>query len=180
MGPVFFKPEVAVADPLCPACPGLATRQRASDLYEKLSIQAVLFPLDATCNWMVKESLHPGACAVSEAMLCDKDGAEEILDYAFANQEELRNIAKQSDDKIRSRAEQKCPRLKGCPGSAKIKNTLNKSLKWAVSNAIPVLTPQLFIGDKRVCDEDTDLGLEYTVNKMIEGGGDGHHESRRR
>jgi len=39
-----------------------------------------------------------------------------------------------------------------------------------VSNALPVLTPQLFVGDKRVCDEDTDLGLEYTIARMLEGG----------
>ena len=159
----------AVVDPLCPACKGFDERMRASDLYEKLSIQAVLFPLDATCNWMVKESLHPGACAVSEAMLCEKDQAEDILDYAFANQEELRDIAKKDDAAIRARLESKFPKLKGCLGSAKIKNQVNKSLRWAVSNALPVLTPQLFIGDKRVCDEDTDLGLEYTAAQMLEG-----------
>jgi uncharacterized membrane protein len=172
-------PAIAVVDPLCPACKGFDARMRASDLYEKLSIEAVLFPLDATCNWMVKESLHPGACAVSEAMLCDKDGAEEILDYAFANQEELRDMAKQDDAKIRSRLESKFPKLKGCLGTPKIKNQVNKSLKWAVSNAIPVLTPQLFIGDKRVCDEDTDLGLEYTVDRMLTGGGESHSSRRR-
>lgn len=169
---------VAVVDPLCPACKGFDERMRAGDLYRKLSIEAVLFPLDATCNWMVKESLHPGACAVSEAMLCDKEGAEEILDWAFKNQEDLRDTAKQDDNKIRQRIEKQFPKVKGCLGSAKIKNQLNKSLRWAVSNALPVLTPQLFIGDKRVCDEDTDLGLEYTVAQMLQG--DDARPSRRR
>ena len=162
-------PAIAVVDPLCPACKGFDERMRAGDLYQKLSIQAVLFPLDATCNWMVKDSLHHGACAVSEAMLCDKEGAEEMLDWAFTNQAELRDIAKEDDNKIRQRIEQQFPKVKGCLGSPKIKNQLNKSLRWAVSNALPVLTPQLFIGDKRVCDEDTDLGLEYTVAQMLQG-----------
>ncbi len=166
-------PAVAVVDPLCPACKGFDARMRASDLYEKLDIRAVLFPLDAKCNWMVKESVHPGACAVSEAMLCDTGSAEEVLDYAFEHQEELRDLAKQDDARIRQRLEQQFPRLKGCLGSPKIKNTVNRSLRWAVANALPVLTPQLFIGDKRVCDEDTDLGLEYTVNKMLEGSSGG-------
>lgn len=178
MGSGKGTPAIAVVDPLCPACKGFDDRMRASDLYKKLSLQAVLFPLDSTCNWMVKESLHPGACAVSEAMLCDKEGAEEILDYAFTNQEELRELARQDDGKIRARLEQQFPKLKGCLGSAKIKNQVNKSLRWAVSNALPVLTPQLFIGDKRVCDEDTDLGLEYTVAKMLEG--DGARPSKKR
>jgi uncharacterized membrane protein len=162
-------PAIAVVDPLCPACKGFDGRLRASDLYDRLAIQAVLFPLDSSCNWMVKEALHPGACTVSEAMLCDKDNAEDILDYAFEHQEELRGIAKKDDAKLRARLEQQFPKIKGCLGSAKAKNQVNKSLKWAVANAIPVLTPQLFIGDKRVCDEDTDLGLEFTVARMLEG-----------
>lgn len=165
-------PAVAVLDPLCPACKGFDERLRASDLYGQLAMQAVLFPLDATCNWMVKDSLHPGACAVSEAMLCDKEGAEEILDYAFANQAELRDMAKADDNRIRQSLEQRFPKVKGCLGSPKIKNQVNKSLRWAVSNALPVLTPQLFINDKRVCDEDTDLGLEYTVSQMLTGSHD--------
>ncbi len=30
-----------------------------------------------------------------------------------------------------------------------------------------MLTPQLFVGDSRMCDEDTDLGLEYTLTRML-------------
>ncbi len=53
-------------------------------------------------------------------------------------------------------------------GTAVAKNKMVKSLRWAVANALPVMTPQLFIKGKRLCDEDTDLGLEYTLNKMVE------------
>lgn len=160
---------LSVLDPLCPACKGFDGRLAASDLYGKLEMQAVLFPLDASCNWMVKDSLHHGACAVSEAMLCDKDKAEEVLSYAFLHQEELREMAKGSEDELRQQLEREFPHVKGCLGGAKIKNLVNKSLRFAVANALPVLTPQLFIGDKRVCDEDTDLGLEYTIAKMLDG-----------
>lgn len=163
---------IAVLDPLCPACKGFDERLRASDLNKKIALSAVLFPLDSTCNWMVKESLHPGACAVSEAMLCAKedsgDAALAILDWAFQHQEALRLSAKESDAPVRSELIREFPKVKDCLGSPKIKNKLNKSLRWAVSNALPVLTPQLFIGDKRVCDEDTDLGLEYTMSEMLE------------
>ena len=44
-----------------------------------------------------------------------------------------------------------------------------KSLRWAVANALPVMTPQLFVDGKRLCDEDTDLGLEYTLTQMLGG-----------
>jgi uncharacterized membrane protein len=160
---------LAVLDPLCPACKAFDERLAASDLYGKLEMQAVLFPLDATCNWMVKDTLHPGACTVSEAMLCQKDDAEEVLDYAFLHQQELLDLGKSSDAKLRAHLEKQFPKIKGCLGSAKIKNLVNKSLRFAVANALPVLTPQLFVGDKRVCDEDTDLGLEFTISKMLEG-----------
>ena len=173
---------IAVVDPLCPACKGFDERLSSSGLTDQLAMNAVLFPLDSTCNWMVKESMHPGACAVSEAMLCAKtdspDAALDILDWAFKNQERLRASAKESDAPVRSELEKNFPKVKGCLGSSAIKNKLNKSLRWAVQNALPVLTPQLFIGDKRVCDEDTDLGLEYTVTRLLEGGTDSPRRRR--
>jgi hypothetical protein len=75
---------------------------------------------------------------------------------------------------LRQQLEQKFPKVKGCLGSANIKNKLNKSLRFAVANALPVLTPQLFVGDNRVCDEDTDLGLEYTLSRMLDDAKSGH------
>jgi hypothetical protein len=164
-------PAIAVLDPLCPACKGFDTRLQASGLLSELDAKVVLFPLDSKCNWMVKESLHPGACAVSEAMLCDRDRAHEILAWAFTNQDDLLATAKKSERDIRSAIKQQFPSVAGCVGGAKVRNKLNKSLRWAVKNALPVLTPQLFVNGKRVCDEDTDLGLEFTVAKMIERGG---------
>jgi uncharacterized membrane protein len=164
-------PSIAVLDPLCPSCKAFDERLEASALYDRLDVKVVLFPLDATCNWMVKPSLHPGACAVSEAMLCEKDNARAVLAWAFENQAALLESAKESDAKVRSMLQDKFPKLKGCLGTPAIKAKLNKSLRWTVANALPVLTPQLFIGEKRVCDEDTDLGLEYTIAVMLEDRG---------
>jgi hypothetical protein len=140
----------------------------ASGLNDRLKMRTVLFPLDSSCNWMVKQSIHPGACAVSEAMLCDKEHARAILAWAFQNQEALRASAKDNDASVRKQLADQFPKVRGCLGSASAKAKVNKSLRWAVANALPVLTPQLFIGDKRVCDEDTDLGLEYTITAMLE------------
>jgi uncharacterized membrane protein len=169
---------LAVLDPLCPACKGFDERITTSGIDQKVALSAVLFPLDSTCNWMVKESLHPGACAVSEAMLCDRDKALKILDWAFGDQERLRTSAKTDDAAVRRELEEKFPWVKGCLGTAAVKNKVNKSLRFAVQNALPLLTPQLFIGDKRVCDEDTDLGLEFAVDQMLQAAG-GASSSRR-
>ena len=54
---------------------------------------------------MVTEELHPGACAVSEAMLCaaglgekrDHAAARKVLAWAFEHQERLREAAKKDE-----------------------------------------------------------------------------------
>jgi hypothetical protein len=61
--------------------------------------------------------------------------------------------------------------VKGCLGGPQVRNKLTRSLRWAVANALPVLTPQLFVNNKRVCDEDTDLGLDYTLKRLLASGG---------
>jgi len=171
---------IEVLDPLCPSCKAFDTRLAASSLHDRLNLKAVLFPLDNTCNWMITEALHPGACAVSEALLCaaglsggpkDDDAAREVLRWAFKNQEQLRTMAAKDDTGLRQKIENTFPKVKGCLGSALVKNKLTKSLRWAVANGIPVLTPQLFVGNARMCDEDSDLGLEYTLSQMLSPSG---------
>lgn len=172
-------PSIEVLDPLCPSCKALDTRLTASGLGQELGLKGVLFPLDSSCNWMVTEALHPGACTVSEAVLCAQGlgdrknaaAARKVLAYAFANQEQLRELAKKDAGALRTTLEAQFPEVKGCLGGAQVKNRLVKSLRWAVANALPVLTPQLFIRDKRMCDEDTDLGLEYSLKKLLAEGG---------
>jgi len=171
-------PAIEVVDPLCPACRAFEARLSASPLESSLALKGVLFPLDSTCNWMVTETLHPGACAVSEAILCanglgaDKSPGEarRLLAYSLLRQEELRALAQKDEPALRAQLERDFPKVKGCLGGTAVKNKLTKSLRWAVANAIPVLTPQLFVRDRRMCDEDTDLGLEYTLRRAIAQG----------
>lgn len=169
-------PSIEVLDPLCPSCKAFDARLAASSLGERLNLKAVLFPLDSTCNWMVTETIHPGACAVSEAILCaaglgsgpkNAAAARSLLQWAFAHQADLRALAAKDEGALRAQIEREFPGMKGCLGSAVVKSKLTKSLRWAVANAVPVLTPQLFVGDSRMCDEDTDLGLEYTLTRML-------------
>lgn len=158
---------VMVLDPLCPACRGFERRLAASGLGDGLDMEYLLFPLDARCNWMLSDSLHPGACAVSEAILCAPDDAERVLAWAFDNQEDLLEMGADSDRAVREQIVAKFPKVRGCLGKNAVKAKLRKSLRWAVANAIPVLTPQLFVDGRRMCDEDTDLGLEYSLTEML-------------
>ena len=82
---------IEVLDPLCPSCRGFETRFSGLEVQSQISRKALLFPLDNACNWMIGDAIHPGACAVSEAMLCARERADQVLAWAFENQEDDRD-----------------------------------------------------------------------------------------
>lgn len=161
-------PALELLDPLCPACKAFSERLEASGLDRQLDLQAVLFPLDKECNWMVSESLHPGACGVSEALLCAGDQLPQVLKWAFDNQERLRDMAREDNASIYEEIKKRFPKLGSCVGKPDVRTKLNRSLRWVVSNSLPVLTPQLYVNNQKLCDEDTDLGLEYALSRMLD------------
>jgi uncharacterized membrane protein len=160
---------IEVLDPLCPSCRGFETRFSGLEVESQISRKALLFPLDNACNWMISDAIHPGACAISEAMLCANERADQVLAWAFANQEDIVSAAR-SDPKAGAArmAAAKFPDLASCIGSSQARAKLNLSLRSAVKNRLQVLTPQVFIEGLRLCDEDTDLGLDYALPRLIE------------
>jgi hypothetical protein len=162
-------PAIELVDPLCPACRAMRQRLVASGFDRRLALETVLFPLDNTCNWMVQESVHPGACAASEAVLCAGGQAHEVLGYLFQHQDELRELGRTDPARVAARLGTQFPALASCMGKPEVRAKLNKSLRWAVANSLPVLTPQLFVRGAKVCDEDTDLGLEYVLTRQLAG-----------
>jgi uncharacterized membrane protein len=161
-------PAIEVLDPLCPACRAFEQRLAASGLGERLERKVVLFPLDSTCNWMVTEATHPGACTISEAVLCAGDKSPEVIAWAFAQSEQIRGEAKADPAAAARRVKQRFPELAACVGSPDARSRLNKSMRWIVANNIRVLTPQVFVDNVKLCDEDVDLGLEYTLAHMLD------------
>lgn len=164
---------IELVDPLCPACKAFHDRLDASGLIDRLELEAVMFPLDKTCNWMVSESMHPGACTVSEAVLCAGDRAEEVLDWSLENQEELRAIAANDPKALTAKIKTRFPFVAECVGKPAVKTKVNRSLRWIISNSSRVMTPQLFVNGVKLCDEDSDLGLEFALNRLLATGGTG-------
>jgi uncharacterized membrane protein len=161
-------PAIEVLDPLCPACRSFDARLEASGLDRKLHRRALIFPLDSTCNWMVDDPIHPGACAVSEAVLCAETRAAEVLAWAFAEQEAIMAAERSEPGAATRLVTTRFPELSRCVGSPEARNRLNRSLRWAVSNHLAVLTPQLFVAGTRLCDEDTDLGLDFALSRLLD------------
>jgi hypothetical protein len=158
---------IEVIDPLCDSCGAFERRFSASPLSAEVSRRILLFPLDKTCNWMIGESVHPGACAVSEAVLCAGERAAEVLDWAFEERATIAEKARGDPDAADRMLSRRFPELGSCMGSARARARLNQALRWAVKNRLQVLTPQVYVNGLRLCDEDTDLGLEYSLPRLM-------------
>jgi uncharacterized membrane protein len=161
--------SILVVDPLCPACAAFHKRIQDAPFASKMSFKVAILPLDSECNWMMTDSMHPGACVLAKAMICAKDKASEILDWSYANQKEFRpkDKADNPSARIRDAVLKTYPQVKDCLDSPDTKIALNKTLNWAVDQSLPVLTPQLYVNGARLCDEDTDLGLDYAMTRLL-------------
>jgi uncharacterized membrane protein len=154
-------------DPMCPTCKSLHQRLDAERIVENLDISAVLFPLDSSCNWMIDRALHPGSCMLARAVICADARAREALEWMYDNQEELSQLAKNGEPLLRAKVRDRLGGdIDSCIDSKPARLRLNNMLQYAVSNHVPVSTPQLYLGDLRICDEDTDLGLRYTFGQL--------------
>jgi hypothetical protein len=154
-------------DPLCPTCRAFHERLVDEGIFDRLDVTMVMFPLDSDCNWMLDRSLHPGACEVSKAILCGDARARAMLEWSYDNQDDLRDLGKTNPAALKKKIADKWGAdIVACADDAKTKVRLNQQLHYASDNHIPVSTPQMFLGEKRVCDEDTDLGLKYTLGQL--------------
>jgi uncharacterized membrane protein len=161
------RPALFFEDPLCPTCKAFHDRLTAEDVIEKLDSELVLFPLDSECNWMLDRALHPGACLVSKAVLCGGDQARQVLEWAYAEQTYLSRAGKAGPNVMRAAIKQRWgEQMLRCVDDRKTEVRLNQHLHFASDNSIPVSTPQMYLGTKRVCDEDTDLGLRFTLREL--------------
>lgn len=167
-GPQKGRTEMLeVFDPLCPSCKAFEDRFGKMDQSSEVDRKLLLFPLDESCNWMIDRSIHPGACSVSEAVLC-ADQPDAVMEWAFAHQKEIM-AATEKDPKAAARmVTAQFPALASCVGGAEVQARLNSSLRWAVKNRLQVLTPQVFVNGLRLCGEDTDLGLDYALPRLME------------
>jgi len=165
------QPATLFVDPLCPTCKAFHQRLNTEGLLDKLDVTLVLFPLDNECNWMLDRPVHPGACVVSKAIMCSEHRAMPVLEWAYDHQEEILEAAKAGAGVVNVRAmiRQRWPGLDACIDSKETKLRMDRTLRYIVQNHLPVSTPQMFLGETRLCDEDTDMGLAYTIRKLAPG-----------
>ncbi len=165
VGPGAQRDALFFEDPLCPTCKAFHARLVGEDVLDKLKAQVVLFPLDSECNWMLGEPLHPGACLLSRAILCAED-PRAALDWAFRDQTDLAAAGRAGSAALTQKiTAQLGSTVAACMNSTKAKQRLNKHLHFAADNQVPLSTPQMYLGTERICDEDTDIGLRFTLSR---------------
>ncbi|HTM46581.1 MAG TPA: vitamin K epoxide reductase family protein [Polyangiaceae bacterium] len=154
-------------DPLCPTCRAFHHRMLAENMFDKLNPTMVMFPLDSECNWMLEEPLHPGSCVVARAVLCAGDNARAVLEWAYDEQPALTEAGKSGKTAIEGMVGARWgDSILQCSRSKDAQKKLNEHLHYAVDNGIDLSTPQVFLDGKRFCDEDTDIGLRYTMAQL--------------
>ncbi len=162
------KPALLFEDPLCPTCKSVHERLVSEGIYDRLAVSSAMFPLDNDCNPMLDRAMHPGACVVSKAVICGDKGGQSraVLEWAYEHQDDLVKAGKSSKEAIRAMVRAKFADLDSCLDAKATEQRLNHMLQFAVTNKIPVSTPQFYVDSTRICDEDTDLGLSYTIKKL--------------
>lgn len=162
-------PVTMFVDPLCPTCKAFHKRLVAEGYFDQLDTTLVPFPLDSECNWMLDRPVHPGSCQVVKALLCAEPKSLPVLEWAYERQDDILAAAKANPGGARALIKERWPDLDACIDSKETGRRLDKILRYIVSNHLPVSTPQLFIENTRLCDEDTDIGLPYAIKKLAPG-----------
>ncbi len=161
-------------DPLCATCKAVHMRLADDGVLDRIDVTLVMMPLDSRCNWMLDQPMHPGACTVSKAVLCAGDRAKQVLEWAYDEQEYLTRAGKKDYDLGRTDEPVMKEVIKqrwgadmvSCIDDKATDQRLNQHLQYAVDNSVPVSTPQIYLGRKRLCDEDTDIGLRFTLSQI--------------
>jgi uncharacterized membrane protein len=164
-----IRPVLLFEDPLCPSCKAFHARLLDEGIYDRLDVMLALFPLDSECNWMLDRSVHPGACVLSRAVICGngEHQGRAVLEWSYENQDTLKELAKQGEKALIAKIGARWgDNLATCVSSKAAATQLNQQLHFAANAHIPVSTPQMFLGERRICDEDTDIGLKYTMAQL--------------
>jgi protein-disulfide isomerase/uncharacterized membrane protein len=142
---------VEYSDFLCPFCRSLAGAlvQFVPQAGGRVAVYFKNYPLDAECNPKLKQSTHPGACALALGAVCaQRQGKFDAYhDRVFSS--ELRNPSSADVARIAGEAGLNVAALQGCLDDPKTKETLAAQI--AEANRLGVsATPTLYVNGKKL------------------------------
>ena len=109
-------------------------------------------------NWFVTESVHPGACTVSQAILCADAGGttRRVLDWAFEQRDAIVEARKADPTAAQRMIGERFPELAACIDTPAVKQRLNRGLRWVAARNLNTVVPQLYIAGTLLCPEAND------------------------
>jgi protein-disulfide isomerase len=142
---------VEYSDFLCPFCRNLAGAlvQFVPQAAGRVAVYFKNYPLDASCNPKLKQSTHPGACALALGAVCaQRQGKFDAYhDRVFSS--ELRNPSAVDVLRIAGEAGLNVAALEGCLDDPKTRETL--AAQVAEANRLGVsATPTLYVNGKKL------------------------------
>lgn len=128
----------------CPYCQSVSDQmpELVKEFKEKINIQYMFYPLDASCNTKMKGAMHPYACYAAYLAACDESKFSKVHDYIFKNQEiinteNIKKWAKKFD------IDQSC--LEDKKIQDRIQQTLNTGNQYNLQS-----TPTIIINGKKL------------------------------
>jgi len=138
---------IEVLDPLLSACKAFSQRLAASDLGRDRPYRRCCSARQ-DCNWMVNGVAASRSCAVSEACCARARSPALCWSGPLPTSPSCWPGARGQDRCTPSSNRNSRPgHLSGLP---LVRTRLNRSLRWVVSNSLPVLTPQLFVRNRKI------------------------------
>ena len=142
---------VEFADFQCPSC-GMAAKlmHRLVKLYrDKVQLVFKNFPLDPSCNSMVKMQVHPNACYAALASICaqKKEKFIEAYEFFFSNQSKLSKPF--IDEWWTKELKLSQTDLDSCMSSKEAKDQLQQDIDQAIVLGVQS-TPTFFINGRKV------------------------------
>jgi len=141
---------VKFSDFQCPSC--RAGAQTLHPVLKRLGGQVRFvyrnFPLDASCNRMIKHAMHPAACEMALGALCAESQGkfEEYYQYAFDHQQELK---KGSALEAAKAIGLDATRFESCLSDAGTQARLSRDIEEAIALNVES-TPTFFVNGRRV------------------------------
>lgn len=151
---------VIFSDFQCPFCQVVSKQAHdlVTEFKEKISIQYMFYPLDASCNKNIKGRFHDAACMASYLAACDADKFPEVHDYIFDNQTDINAENLQAWSKKFN--------LNGCFDNPKLKELVVQTIDAGEQYKVKS-TPTIIVNGKKIEGTIPTMHLKAILNSLL-------------
>lgn len=159
---------IEFADYQCPACKSMHGTMEAlfRDYGDKIQVVFRNYPLDSTCNPLIRNQIHPFACKAAVMARCAGQYGKfwQFQELAFDNQSSLSNIKLKEWAKQVGLTDEQIDVCWDSPDLlAKVKDDIDVGNKAGVDS-----TPTLYINGRKVMGDRSLAGLRAQIDNLLQ------------